>query len=685
MARLLTTAKMCKRCTLSLTDSKAVHRQKEKTVGGLLGVWKFDAEVEPSYLERAKCLLFSGEPDRNSLIFQHNFGAINLILHTKRECCRDAQPQVTPTGQVVAWLGRLDNRDELVKAASDLTSEDNTDASVAASAVERWGIGSFARFRGDWTLSVWNPHERTLMLANDYMGIRRVYYQLTTQTIVWSTRLRPIVLLSRDPLRVNTEYIAGYLALHPSAHLTPYQGIHAVPPGCSVTLKNGDSTVRRYWSVTSGQELQYRSDAEYEDHFRHLFRQSVRRRLHSHSPIAAELSGGLDSSSIVCMADDILSKGESRIGPVHTISYYDPASPAGDERPYIKLVETKRGKTGHHLQTSRSCPFFSFGKDFVVVPGASPSAAGLRKTVLDLMQREGYRVVLSGLGGDEFLGGVPNSAPQLADLIVRWRPIELIRQLAAWSVTKRTPWVHLLFKALSLLPPPYLRGRLGGDAELAPWIDPIFARKYDIAIRQLGPQGNYGFWLPTKRDSAQTLIAMRRQLAYTGANCAEVEERRYPYLDQDLVEFLLSIPANQLLRPGQRRSLMRRALVDLVPPEILSRRTKGGAAGGALFALDANWAELDQLFVSPLSAGIGCIDGYRFQESLRAARSGDAQHLVCLMKTVYLELWLRGLARHQSCLVPSQTSQADSGLRPLPARPSTIASANTQVSTGGST
>ena len=633
----------------------------------LFGIWKLDpGELEPTYLERAKCLLFSGEPDQDSVFLQNNFGAIHFILHTTRASCRDTRPQVTSSGQVVGWMGRLDNRHELVNTAQQFAPDENTDAFVAASAFERWGIGAFARFRGDWTLSVWNPHERRLVLATDYIGIRRLYYRVTKQAILWSTRLHPIVLLPHDPLKISCEYIAGYLALYPSAHLTPYEGIHAVSPGCSVTVDTGRITVQRYWNLASRERLHYKRDSEYEDHFRHLFRQSVRRRLRSDSPIAAELSGGLDSSSIVCMADDIVSKGESQSGLVHTISYYDPVSPTGDERPYIKLVETKRGRKGHHLQTGQSSPFFSLGKGFVVVPGASVSAIGLRKTVHDLMQREGYRVVLSGLGGDEFLGGVPNPVPQLADLIAQCRPIELIKQLAAWSLTKRTPWIQLLFKALALLPPPSFRVGLPEHDEVPAWIEPPFAREYDISMGQLGPRGRYGFWLPTRRDSAQTLIAMRRQLAYTGANFYGVEERRYPYLDQDLVEFLLSVPASQLLRPGQRRSLMRRALVDCVPHEILSRRTKGGAAGGALFALDSNWEELHQLFASPLSAELGCINGYRFQDSLRAARSGDAPHLVCLMKTVYLELWLRGLAEHQASVVSSQTSQDDLGLRSCP-------------------
>src|SRR6202021_1952288 len=88
----------------------------------------------------------------------------------------------------------------------------------------------------------------------------------------------------------------------------PYREIREAPPGQFVRIRNSEAMIERYWRFSPNSRLRYKTDAEYEEHFRHVFRQSVQRRLRSNSPILAELSGGLDSSSIVCVADDIMAK-----------------------------------------------------------------------------------------------------------------------------------------------------------------------------------------------------------------------------------------------------------------------------------------------------------------------------------------------------------------------------------------
>jgi len=241
---------------------------------------------------------------------------------------------------------------------------------------------------------------------------------------------------------------------------------------------------------------------------------------------------------------------------------------------------------------------------------------------------------------------VPNPLPQLADLIIPPHPIKLGRSLAAWSLIKKRPRLHLLFQALLLWLPPSIRLKFTEQAKVATWIDTRFARRYNIALRQLGPQGRYGFWQPSRRDYAQTLVAATRQFAYCSPHTLGCEERRYPFLDQALIEFLLSISPNQLLRPGQRRSLMRRSLANIVPPEILWRKTKGTIARSPLVAFQNTWAELERLLTAPLGAGRGYVDRNRLLDSLHAAKNGNAPQLVRLLKAVFLELWLRSLAEH---------------------------------------
>src|SRR6266853_5689606 len=115
---------------------------------------------------------------------------------------------------------------------------------------------------------------------------------------------------------------------------------------------NGTFSIHSYWTFNPQLKTRHKSDAEYEEHFRYLFRQAVRRRLRTDSPILADLSGGLDSSSIVCMADDILANEGAPTPRVDTISYFDPKEPQGDDYPFLLKIEEKRGKTGLHIDTS---------------------------------------------------------------------------------------------------------------------------------------------------------------------------------------------------------------------------------------------------------------------------------------------------------------------------------------------
>src|SRR4029077_376508 len=137
-------------------------------------------------------------------------------------------------------------------------------------------------------------------------------------------------------LEINDEYIADLLTRLPEPSQTPYKNVHAVPPGHAVTVSNGQLRIRRFWGLDPNREIRYKTDPEYEEHFGHLFREAVRCRLRVDGPVWAELSGGLDSSSIVCMADQIIKSGETQASGLETVSFvYDEASKS-DERKYIQ-------------------------------------------------------------------------------------------------------------------------------------------------------------------------------------------------------------------------------------------------------------------------------------------------------------------------------------------------------------
>ena len=123
-----------------------------------------------------------------------------------------------------------------------------------------------------------------------------------------------------------------------------------------------------------------------------------------------------------------------------------------------------------------------------------------------------------------------------------------------------------------------------------------------------------------------------------------IEEARYPFLDQTLIEFMLSIPADQLLRPGERRSLMRRSLAGIVPQEILSRRTKQVGAHTPTLILEKYWDELQSIYQKSLSSRLGYVHESQLLKTICDARVGNSVSLVRVHWTISLEYWLRDLA-----------------------------------------
>jgi asparagine synthase (glutamine-hydrolysing) len=610
------------------------------------GIWNLDGTpINRELLANLSQSLKLLGPDGESMYVDASFGVLYRPFHTTGESRRESQPHLSNKGKLFTWDGRLDNRDELIAELGTGLQVEPTDVGIVSAAFDRWGAEGLRRIVGDWALCIWDPGHRELILAIDYMAIRHLFYYVTNVGIWWSTDLAPLVLLSGDKFHVQDEYIAGYFAGDPDAHLTPYREIQAVPPGHFVRVRNGRVLTERYWRFDPKVRIRYKTDAEYEEHFRHVFRQAVRRRLRSDAPVLAELSGGLDSSSIVCMADDIAIQERAQLPRLDTLSYYDKTEPRGDDWVYFQKVEEKRGRSGIHIDASKlgSAPSSFEYREFVPLPGYFGAGRHLEAQRAAAVQDAGYKVVLSGIGGDEFMGGNPDPRLHLADLIVQFKVILLFKQLLAWSLVKRTPWIHLLWQSSVELLPSSLGQHLLKEAKVEAWLDAAFAKRTRLGIRQLGPTETFGAWLPTRRSYIGAVLAMANKMAQYGSRSLALEETRYPYLDRDLIEFILSIPASQLLRPGQRRSLMRRSLIGIVPQEILERSTKQYGARTPVIALQNNWAELRAAFESGLCSKLGYINTPKLMETVQDAINGKTVHIGRLLKAISLEFWLRTL------------------------------------------
>ena len=555
------------------------------------GICNLDnAPLDPEVLAHANLLLAAYGPEKTTTYTDRHAAILHRAFSTTAESRREVNPRQLAHGALMTWDGRLDNREELLSELKGDLAPEADDAAIAASAYMRWREECFAKLVGDWILSVWDPNIRLLVLAKDSIGTRPLYYTIKRNQVVWSTLLDAVVDDADKPLKLDEEYIAGWLASFPGDHLTPYEMIHAVPASALVRFENGRCKTFRYWNFDSVKTITYTRDTEYEEHFRDVFTRSVERRLRSDHPVLAELSGGVDSSSIVCVADNILSRGPAGTARLDTVSYFNESEPNWDERPYFTKVEEKRGRAGYHIDLTAEgyFPFAAQHEHFPVSPRSSASASEGAKRLASHMCSGGHRVLLSGIGGDELTGGVPTPVPELGDLFVKGEIRILARQLKAWALNKRKPWFQLASETgRHFLPFPW--ARVKEHQRPAAWLDHRFVERQERALlgyedrwRLFGPR-------PSFEENLSTLDALRRQITCNPIPCRPYYEKRYPYLDRDLVTFLFAVPRSQLLRPGHRRSLMRRALSGIVPPEILDRKRKAFVVRSPIDVVASAW------------------------------------------------------------------------------------------------
>src|SRR5438132_4703180 len=623
------------------------------TMSVQFGKWNFDGQpVAPEYVKRVSATLAPYGPDSEEHYSKDGVSILYRAFHTTKESHLEILPHISPSGAVITWDGRLDNRKELISELRNSLMADHTDVALVAAAYERWDKNCFGKLLGDWALSIWNPKERSLLLAKDPIGTRHLYYWIGSEQITWSTILDPIVRFAGKNFDLDKEYVAGWLSsvMYPAVHLTPCVGIYSVPPSSRVLLRPGKHTVSKYWDFDPHKRIRYRIDAEYEEHFRTVFAKAVQRKLRSDRPVLAELSGGRDSSSIVCMADRVIARGGAETPRLDTMSYYDDSEPNWNERPYFTKMEEKRGRTGWHINV---CPQDPKDKSTLEPPPESPNSRFVPTPGYDgrpspqfgmCLVSQGNRVVLSGIGGDETMGGVPTPTPELEDLLARGQFGALAHQLKVWALEKKKPWFHLFFEAGRNFFPPALVG-IPKHMRPAAWLQSKFMKRHWAALTGYPSRTKLFGPLPSFQGNVATLDALRRQLARTALPFEPSFEKRYPYLDRGLLEFMFAIPREQLVRPTQRRSLMRRALVGIVPDEILNKKGKAFVARTPLVRISKEWTHWAEMTQHMVSTSLGIVDSEHFSEALQKGRRGEEVPTITLMRTLFLEEWLRDLRK----------------------------------------
>jgi len=477
---------------------------------------------------------------------------------------------------------------------------------------------------GDWSLVHWNPAARVLVLASDFAGTRPLYYRIDGRTVRWSSSLRELAESGETP-ELDDRYFAALLAPGMPCGVTPYRGIEAVPPGCAVRIEADRVRVERFWDATVVPD----SRGDYEERLLDVFRTAVESRVRGHARVCCELSGGLDSTSVACMA--------LRVHPnVTTFSYTHPG--AADE-PYIRAVEQQYGIAGEHLDV-REYPFVTPERTGGAAPGWwEPRFRGLAAR----MESLGASAFLTGQMGDLAMGNTLDDSEQVAAPVRRLRLGEAAREAFAWSQSLRIPIYPILWRAVRLAATSW-----APQDDLSPtaWRRVSRENSFGPRLRNVAPAPVAGAldWraaAPDRRRRVRGLAGWVEARRLQAPEPLQHVAYSHPFADRRLVEFMLAIPPAEVVRPGEPRRLMRRAFAGFLPEPVLLRKSKASFGGFYDECLAPLAQEMLRDPARLRSVELGYLDRDNLVERLGRYLGGADSNAGQLRVAILVEFWLR--------------------------------------------
>ena len=560
------------------------------------------------------------------------------------------QPISNEDGSIwIVFNGEIYNfcelRDDLV--ARGHTFQTQTDTEAIVHLYEEYGEACVERLRGMFGFAIWDRRERKLFLARDRVGKKPLHYSLAGDTLVFGSEIKSLLQHPDVARDVNIEAISDFLSFgYVPDPQTAFRGITKLPPGHTLTFKNGRLSTRCYWDFDYRQADEAedgRDERYYVERLRELIAESVRLRLVSDVPLGAFLSGGIDSSTVVAMMARQMDR------PVKTFSIGFSES-SFDELHHARIT-ARHFNTDHHefVVTPDVCKIV----EEIVWHHDEPfgDVSSIPTYMVSKMAREHVTVILSGDGGDELFAGYERY------LIDRDR-----------RVFERIPGFirrNLMLRASRALPRAvygknFLRNvALEGDAR---YVDSLSYFDED-AKRELlsaeirralgGRDSSSGFRqllnVPHSAKHIDRLLYLDSKTYLPGDILTKVDrmsmahsiEARVPLLDHRLIEFVETIPASMKLRGRMTKHILKQAVRGLVPDQIIDRPKQG-------FGVPiAKWFnnELRDMLHDTLTDSRTRQRGYFNHQSVEAildehvrGRRDNSRHLWGLLT---LELWQR--------------------------------------------
>ncbi|WP_238655529.1 asparagine synthase-related protein [Paenibacillus piscarius] len=531
----------------------------------------------------------------------------------------------------------IDNRSELF-GQLQVVREDRAsmpDSLLILLAYEKWGEQAPVHLVGDFAFMIWDYTRQQLFGARDFSGNRTLYFRRTGRQFAFCTVMHPLLTLTEGGQGLNEAWISEFLASQGRTDVvdlfsTVHQDVEQLPPAHSVTVSKKGVSFSRYYTFEIPQPLRLRSNGEYEEALREVFGRAVRDRLRTHHAAGANLSGGLDSGSVVSFAAEELRRTGK---PLYTFSSYPLDNFTGfklgqrvtDERPYIREIIDHVGNIEPSFLNfpDRS----SYGEidewlEIMEMPYKFIENSYWLKGIYEQAHSQGVGVLLSGQRGNWSVSWGPALDYQ-AKLLRELRWLSFYRENKLYSRTMGVSRKRML-KLAGRKAFPAL-GQLAGGRQEAPLelIHPEFARRTGV-LERLSEQESM---LATR-----TVYEIRRAhfqqphvwnvngIAATKLSLKYKVWDRDPTNDLRVINFCLSVPEEQYVQNGVDRSLIRRAMKGRLPDTVRLNQTRRGIQGAdGITRMLPQWPkflqEVQEMLRDPLTSSYlnhtglaGCLD-----------------------------------------------------------------------------
>ena len=488
-----------------------------------------------------------------------------------------AQPMASADGQTwIAFNGEIYNfrdlRSEL--KAKGRVFRTTGDTEVALAAYEQWGVKCFDRLDGMWAIAILDLHRKRLVVSRDRFGIKPLFWKFENgKTLLLASEIKQLLAASPASLRSNRPLIAMYLRgqRYPMLEETFFEGIRAVPPAtwCEIDLSTpAEPQFQAYWNLadttSDRNELSYEQAVEcVED----ALTRSVALQRQADVKVGALLSGGLDSSTLVALANRI---GAAKL-PTFSLGYRD-AAPRFCEMRYVDAM-TQRDRLENH-ETTFDASWIASNTDRILwtleePPLAMPAFAQFR--LFELCAQQGATVILDGQGSDEITGGYQyHQRALLKDRLTHCRPLAMLSELQAMARHEHRSAAAIFTEFFVR---PYVRRRVSYSwaADGGPRANEA---EFTFARSDFGhdrPLVNRLLYFDVRWGNVKIV------LGYGDRNAmAHSVEARVPYFDRAFVELMFSLPDCYKVGRGVRKRALRDVGRRYLPPEITERGDRLG-------------------------------------------------------------------------------------------------------------